>query len=353
MQKKIIIIIPNWNGAIDLPASIDSILAQTYTHFSLVVVDNGSTDDSRAVIEAYMQRDNRVEGIFLDKNYGYTGGVNPGLKQAIEQKAAYAAPFNNDARADKHWLEHLVAFLDAHPTYGIATCTFLHSDGKTIDSTGDLYTVWGLSFPRGRDQPTAVHTQHTLDIFGASGGATLYRVSMLEKIGIFDEDFFAYYEDIDLSFRAQLNGWKVAYVESAVAYHERGKTSNRLANRKAGDSAATPFLTEQFMKNLPYIIVKDVPAGLLWHVLPRFAFAYVLFFWRAVSDGRGMSACKGTLLFWCKLPKKLAQRRTIQKHRTVSNDYIWGLFVHDLPPHAGKLRVLRASWWRLIGRRAA
>ncbi|MET0779838.1 MAG: glycosyltransferase family 2 protein [Candidatus Saccharimonadales bacterium] len=353
MQKKIIIIIPNWNGAIDLPASIDSILAQTYRHFGLVIVDNGSTDDSRAVIEAYKKQDARVEGIFLDKNYGYTGGVNPGIQLAIDQKAAYAAPFNNDARADKHWLGHLVEFLDTHPKYGIATCTFLHSDGKTIDSTGDLYTIWGLSFPRGRDQPAATHKQHSLDIFGASGGATLYRVSMLEKIGVFDEDFFAYYEDIDLSFRAQLRGWKVAYVAGAVAYHEQGKTSNRLAKRKEGNTTATPFLTEQFMKNLPYIIVKDVPAGLLWHVLPRFAFAYTIFFFRAMSDRRGMSAFRGIVLFWCRLPKKIVERRAIQKNRTVSNKYIWSLFVHDLPPNAYKLMRLRALWWRVTGRRAS
>src|SRR4051812_27073347 len=107
--------------------------------------------------------------------------------------ADYAAPFNNDAVADEKWLENLVGYLDSHKSAGIACCKLLSADGKTIDSTGDYYTVWGLPYPRGRGESEIDKYDSDTDIFGASGGASLYRVSMLKEVGLFDEDFFAYY----------------------------------------------------------------------------------------------------------------------------------------------------------------
>lgn len=347
----VFVVIPSWNAEQDLPACIDSVLAQSHAALSLVIVDNGSSDDSRKIIEHYQQKDARVRSIYHDKNYGFTGGVNPGLELAIAERATYAALFNNDAVADKDWLKHLVAFLEAHKQYGIAACSLLHADGKTIDSTADLYTIWGIPYPRGRDEPAAKRFGLSTDVFGASGGASMYRVKMLQEVGLFDQDFFAYYEDIDISFRAQLAGWKVGYVPESVVYHEQGKTSARLAGRAAGDRRANPFTTSQFMKNLPYIVVKDVPFGLLPKILPRFLLVYTMFFFRAVLDGRGWPALKGLLTFWVKLPKKLIARCRIQKNRKVSSAYIWSMLTHDLPPNAHKLKKLRSAWWQITGRR--
>src|SRR5688572_23307126 len=112
MKMSVFVIIPNWNGAADLPAAIESVLGQSHRDLALVVVDNGSTDKSRHIIEIYQQRDSRVRSISLDNNYGYTGGVNPGMELAIKEGAAYVAPFNNDAVADKDWLKKLVGFLE-------------------------------------------------------------------------------------------------------------------------------------------------------------------------------------------------------------------------------------------------
>jgi len=338
MQKSIVVIIPSWNAAHDLPKAIDSILAQTYKNFKLIIVDNGSTDDSRKVIEKYKKQDARISAIYRDKNYGYTGGVNPGFEQAIAEHADYAAPFNNDAVADKNWLKHLADFLDTHADYGIAACNLLHIDGNTYDSSGDQYSVWGLPYPRDRDLPVRNNDQPG-DIFGASGGASLYRVSMLKQIGLFDQDFFAYYEDIDLSFRAQLAGWKVRYVPASKVFHEQGATSKRMANG---------FTTYQYMKNLPWIIAKDVPLRYWWRVIPRFIVAYNLSFLNAaLKNGKGGPAIKGVAKALVLLPKKLLQRRSIYKDRKVSDEYIWSLFLHDLPPTAHKLRKFRSMWWRI------
>jgi len=341
MQKSVFVIIPNYNGADMLAASVDSVLKQSFRNFTLVIVDNGSIDDSRTIIERYAAKDDRVRGIFRDNNYGYTGGVNPGLELAIAEKADYAAAFNNDAVADKNWLKHLVEYLNKHDEFGVAACDLLHTDGKTYDSTGDQYTSWGIPYPRGRGEKISNRYKDQLLIFGASGGASLYRVKMLEQIGIFDQDFFAYYEDIDLSFRAQLAGWKVAYVPASIVYHGIGMTSGAMYSG---------FTTYQYFKNLPWVIIKDVPLDLWPRIVPRFLLAYSLFFVNSILHGQGGSAFKGWVVSWWRLPKKLAERRHIQKQRVVSSAYIWSLFLHDLPPNAHKLRKLRSLYRKLMGK---
>lgn len=340
MKNIVYVVIPTFNAVHELPQAVDSVLAQSYRDFQLIIVDNGSTDGSREVIEAYIKKDKRVRAVWHDKNYGFTGGVNPGMRLAIEESIDYVALFNNDAIADRDWLIELVTFLEANPSFGIATCKLLRSDGKTYDSTGDIFTTWGLSYPRGRNEPAQDQYDHATTIFGASGGASMYRVSMLRKIGIFDDDFFAYYEDIDLSFRAQLSGWKVGYVPTSIVRHEQGVTSNRIKG----------FTTYQTMKNLPWVIWKNIPTRLLWRILPRFKLAYVLFYVSAIRRGQGSSATKGFVRMLWLLPRKMKERRAIQASRTVPIEYIWSILTHDLPPNAYKLRRLRSLWWRLRGR---
>lgn len=344
MKHKVYVVIPNLNGAQELPRSVDAVLAQSLRDFKLVIVDNGSTDQSRHIIEAYKKKDPRVAAIYRNKNYGYTGGMNPGLKMAIQDGADYAAGCNNDAKPHKDWLKYLVQFLDANKAYGTAACALLHADGKTYDSTADEYTIWGLPYPRGRGEPVKGQYDHNTDVFGASGGASLYRVAMLKEVGLFDQDFFAYYEDIDLSFRAQLAGWKVGFVPQAIVYHKQGATTNRLPSG---------FTTYQTMKNLPLVLVKDVPGGIFWRVAPRLLLAHILFGLSAVARGQGGAALKGWFVGLLLLPKKIIERGRIQRGRKVKPTYIWSKMLPDLPPNAAKLRALRAWWWKLIGRKAA
>jgi GT2 family glycosyltransferase len=271
---------------------------------------------------------------------GFTGGVNAGIRKAIELGAQYVALFNNDAVADEDWLKHLVTFLDKHEEAGIATSKICDAHKTHLDSTGDIYTIWGLPFPRGRGEEFSGKYDEDTWVFGASGGASLYRIKMLEEIGLFDDDFFAYYEDVDLSFRAQLAGWKVGYVPAAMAYHEIGATSGKLKG----------FTTYQTMKNLPMLLWRNVPFRLLPVMVPRFYIAYNAFYISAVQRGQLWPALKGELAFVAKIPKKLAQRRKIQKNRKVSVEYINSMLVHDLPPNARRLRNLRVKWWRLRGK---
>lgn len=330
------VIVPNWNGKDGLKACLDSLQAQTLKPH-IVVVENGSTDGSVEYIQKYYPD---IELIIHDVNKGYAGGVNPGFKRAIEDNASYAAPFNNDAVANKNWLKELVAYLDTNPEIGIAACKVLTSDGKHMDSTGDQYTVWGLPYPRGRGESDITKYDKDTEIFGASGAASLYRVDMLKEIGLLDEDFFAYYEDVDISFRAQLYGWKIAFVPSSEVYHEISATSNKIKG----------FVTYQTMKNQPLLLYKNVPRKYLWRIGWRFMFAHCLFYVRAFQRRQGWIATKGDWKGTMLLGKARKQRKIIQANRKVTDEYIWGMLTHDLPPNAHALRKIRSFWWKLTFR---
>lgn len=276
-----------------------------------------------------------VELVVNKKNLGFAGGVNSGIRKVMN--GDYIALFNNDAVADKDWLEELVNVMDGSKKTGIATSKILDENGKKIDSTGDMFTEWGLPHPRGRGEPESDKYDDKTNVFAGSGGASIYRVSMLKEIGLFDEDFFAYYEDIDISFRAQLAGWKVKYVPSAIVYHKIGATSQKIKG----------FTTTMSMKNLPWLTIKNVPSKYLRKVLPRLYLAMFFFWLRAITRGQGMYATKGLLISIIKLPKKLLERHKIQSSRKVSDEYIWNIIVHDLPSNATALRKLRDKWLKV------
>jgi len=323
---RISVVVPNWNGKDDLPACLDSLLAQTES-CRIIVVENGSTDGSLEFLKSNYPQ---VELIVHQKNLGFDGGVNAGIRKSLADGDEFVALFNNDAVADKDWLKYLIADLETHQEAGIATCKFVSSDGTHIDSTGDLYTTWGLPYPRGRGEPINDKYDSEVEIFGATGGATLYRINMLKQIGIFDEDFFAYYEDIDISFRAQLAGWKVRFVPESVAFHQISATSSKIKG----------FATYQTIKNLPWVLHKNAPASVYWRIWPKFFIAYHSFVFAAIARGSVGPALKGYGKMLLLLPKKTVERWRIQHNRKVSSSYIWNLFTHELPPNAHKLRKL-------------
>lgn len=330
---RVSVVIPNWNGEQELPACLDSLLAQTL-NAEIVVVENGSTDGSKELLYG---RYPQVTVIPLPFNTGFAGGVNAGLRYAADAGHDYSALLNNDAVSDKSWLKNLVEAMHSNSHAGIVTSKMISDTGEYLDSTGEIYTTWGLPYSRGRREASINKYDEQKNIFGGSGGASLYRHKMLAEIGFFDEDFFAYYEDVDLSFRAQLAGWKVLYAPDAIVRHHIGATSSRVRG----------FTTYHAMKNLPWLAIKNIPKGLLRKVLPRLFLAYTLFFGRALMRGQGWAALKGSSWMWLKLPKKIRQRRSIQKNSKVSLRYINSILTHDLPPDARSLRLLRAFWWKL------
>jgi hypothetical protein len=296
----------------------------------VLIVDNGSVDNSKLLLDEYQsQHQDKVDVIYNPANFGFAGGVNTGIEWALNENYEFVTLFNNDAIADKNWLKNLIAA--AKPKeIGISTGLLLHADGKTIDSSGDWYSTYGLSYPRGRNHKTSTAPEAGF-VFGASGGASLYKTELFKDIGLFDEDFFAYYEDVDISFRAQLAGWKVAYNPDAIAYHKQGATSKRIPG----------FTIYHTFKNLPLLFLKNVPGGLLLSIGVRFYPAYWLILGNAIAHGNGGPAIRGALRSWLLGFKKLGERRDIQKNKQVSTVYIKNLLWNDLPPDQTGLRRLR------------
>lgn len=324
---KVAIIVPNWNGADFIANCLASLENQTLKP-DIVVVDNGSDDSSVEIIEKNFPQ---VRLIKNPKNLGFAGGVNIGLSYALDNSYEYAGLFNNDAVAEKTWVEKLVKKLEKKPELGAIAGKLLKKNGKTIDSTGDLYSAWGLPIARQRNEKTEKAASKDELAFGATAGACIYRAQAVKDVGLFDEKFFAYYEDTDFNFRLQLRGWKVFYTPDAVAYHAIGSTSGRLSG----------FTTYQTLKNLPMLFFKNVPFGLMPRMLPRFFIAYYSIFFSSIFNGRAQSAFKGHLVFLTNIPHVLIQRRKIQKVKRVDNQYLRSIIYDDLPPDAYKLRRLR------------
>jgi len=334
-----VVIIPNLNGDEELLDAVKSLTEQSLAPY-IIVVDNASTDDS---VEKLERKYPDVEIIRNRRNEGYAGGVNPGFRRAIELGAEFAAPFNDDAVADKRWLKQMVEFMQGNSHFGAAAPKVVSADKERLDSTAECYTIWGLPYPRGRREYDTHKYDTQLDIFAASGAACIYRIKALQEVGLLDEDFFAYYEDVDLSFRLQLAGWKVAFVPGSVVYHHIGMTSSRTKG----------FTTYQTMKNLPLLWYKNVPKQYFWQVGRRLFLAQILFFGRAVTRGQGWVACKGAVKSGLLIIKKHGQRKRIQRSRKVTDEYIWKMIVHDLPPNAAALRQVRAMWRKLMRRNGA
>lgn len=330
-SSRVAVVVLNYKGIEDTVECIASLSKQTYDNMTIVAVENGSHDGSTEKFKDLQKTyGDKLVTLFNDKNLGFDGGVNTGIRWAMENGCDFVALFNNDATADKDWVQYLVETIQTKKT-GIATGLLLREDGATIDSTGDWFSKWGLPFPRNRGD-SADSAPEAGFVFGATGGATLFSIPMLRDIGLFDEDFFAYYEDNDISFRAQLAGCKVYYDPRAKAYHKLSQTSNRMPSG---------FAVYQTFKNLPLVYIKNVPLGLLLPVGIRFYPAYWLMLGNAVRRGAGVPALKGALMSIVLGIKKLPTRWNIQRSKKVSTRYIKDILWDDLPPDQTGLRKLR------------
>jgi len=330
-MDSVLIVVLNWNNLADTEQCLASLHTQSYPDFTILLVDNGSTEHgTNAGLERFAEQYGKQLVILRNKqNKGFAGGVNTGIRYALELDFTYVALVNNDAVITEDWLETLVA-TSKKENSSLTTGLLLHEDGKTIDSTGDWYTTWGLPFPRGRNNPTKEAPKGGA-VFGVSGGGSLYTTSLFRDIGLFDETFFAYYEDVDVSFRALLAGHTAYYEPRAVAYHKQCATSRTIPG----------FAMKQTLKNLPLLFIKNVPTSMLVSIGVRFWLAYILIAGKAILSrniGPALSGLlQGVWLFWT---HGLPERFRIQQHRRVASRKVSKLLWRDLPPDQTGLRKL-------------
>jgi GT2 family glycosyltransferase len=345
-KPRVFVVIPNWNARDFVGECLQALERQTLPH-EVIIVENGSTDGSAEFIRETFPH---LQLLAFPDNAGFAGGVNRGIRPALEQGADYVVLLNNDAIPAPDWLECLVRTAETYPEFGIITSKIRYLDDSRLDSTGDFYTTWGMPFPRGRSEVDEGQYDKPDQqvVFGASGGASLYRADMLRQIGLFDERFFLYYEDVDISFRAQLAGWPVRYAPTAVVRHCIGGTSSRFKNRHGKrNETATPFSSDTprpssfaryySARNFIYLYTKNMPARLFWTYLPLFWVSWALLMASDLKAGLIMDNLKANASALMHLPGVLVDRWRIQRGRRVSTEYIDHLLYHGRPP----LQVLR------------
>jgi len=254
------VIIVNYNGRAYLDACISSILAQTYPRIEIIFVDNNSTDDSIDYIKVKFPS---VVIIACNENYGFAKGNNIGIKAA---KGDLVATLNTDTKVTSRWVEELVQGISSDEKVGMCASKMLFmKEPGLINSTGICISRSGACWDRGMfEQDKGQHDSCT-DVFGPCAGAAIYRKNMLEEIGLFDEDFCAYMEDVDLAFRGRLAGWKCLYVPNAVVYHFHGGTSGYFSdytvyhgNRNIIWNAFKNFPKQFLITSLPWIICRNL-----------------------------------------------------------------------------------------------
>jgi GT2 family glycosyltransferase len=305
------VIIPNWNGIQHLPVCLDALRAQTYGHIEVILVDNASSDGSQQLVaDQYPE----VRLLALDRNLGLTGGNNAGFRAA---RGEVLVSLNNDTEADPRFVEALIAALVEHPEAGMAAAKMLLFDRRdTIHSAGDGYGLDGIPFNRGVWQRDEGQFDRPGWIFGGCGGAVAYRRSMLDEVGLFDESFFMYCEDVDLNWRAQLAGWRCWYTPQAIVYHKLSAT---------GGGPIASFHTG---RNTLWVIAKDYPGSLLRRYWSRVLRAQWQVSREALHAWRGEAArarLRGQLAGLLGLPRMLRQRRAIQASRRVTDEYLGDL----------------------------
>ena len=313
-MNTISIIIVSWNGKKFLSECLDGLRQQTYQEFSVILVDNGSNDGS---IDFVNRNYPEVRTIALSKNVGFSAANNIAL-QTVQTK--YVALLNNDTVSHSLWIKSLVEALESHPEAGFAASKMLLYDNpETIDRAGDTYTRAGTGLLRGRGESGSKYNEQEW-IFGACAGAALYRTLMLNDIGLFDEDFFLLYEDVDLSFRAQLKGYKCLFVPEAVVYH---KASSSIVY----DSPISVYYSH---RNLEWVYIKNMPSDLVLKTIWLHAIYDIAAFFFFAANGRIKEFIKAKWDALKGMKRILKKRSQIMRNRRVDDDYIWGLLDKEL-----------------------
>lgn len=296
------IVIPTFNGVQHLPVCLTALRRQTLPPHQVIVVDNASTDATRDVITRDYPE---VTFIRLPENRLFTGACNTGIRASTGEAIAL---LNNDTEADERWLENIAAALISHPEAGlVASKLRLFDQRDRLHSAGDTYSVRGLPANRGVWQKDAGQFD-TEYVFGACGAASVYRRSMLDKIGLLDEAFQFSCEDVDMSWRAALAGYKCVFAHHAIVYHKVSATGGGVLNSYYDG------------RNFIWLIAKDMPAGLIRQNLGAILGAQVRIAWSAVRAWRGQAArnrLKGQLTGIVTLPRMLRKRRAVQATRVI------------------------------------
>jgi GT2 family glycosyltransferase len=313
------IVIPTYNGIEHLKICIDSLLKQTIRDFKIILTDNGSSDGSDEFVKKEYPD---IEIIKLEKNFGFAKAVNIGIKKSLsDSRISHIVLLNNDVECDKCFLEELLNGFISKDIGSVTGKMMNYFERNKIDDAGNFIKMIGSPFARGFGEIDNGQYDSPEFIFGACAGASVIKREVFETICLFDEDFFAYYEDVDFSFRAQFAGFKCYYNPKAVCYHKHGATT----------SSDPGWKTMMCEKNLIALRVKNYPLSLYIKLQPLFFVGRLKRYFDFLIDHSFkvfLYALKGYLLGLIYIPKLFRKRKHIQMLQKVSKCNFYSITKH-------------------------
>jgi len=272
------IVIPNYNGEKYILDCIASIYDQIENKREIIIIDNHSTDRSVYLIQEHYP-DTTL--IINDENVGFAAAVNQGIRAASGQ---YVILLNNDAFAREGFVQALYECISSDPSIFSAAAKMLrYSEPHLIDNAGDEFTIFGWAYKAGDGRPSEAYDKPRV-IFSACAGAAIYRKEVFEEIGYFDERFFAYLEDVDIGFRANLHGYKNVFCPKAEALHIGSSTTGGKYN---------DFKVQISARNNVWLLFLNLSAPALLISMPLFLLGFLLKFLFFLKKGYGKAYSTG------------------------------------------------------------
>jgi len=317
-QGRLSVVIPHWNAKQFLPVCLTALANQTHPDVEVIVVDNASSDGSQEYIKTEHPAVRLIE---LPTNQGFTGACNAGMEAATGE---FISLLNNDTEVVPEWAAAIVGGFNQFPDAGmIASRMMLFDKRDHFHAVGDFYQVDGIPGNRGVWQQDMGQYDDPSYVFSACGGASAYRRSMLDDIGLLDHDFFFSCEDIDLGWRGQLAGYRCVYIPAARVYHMLSATgSGTTASYYVG-------------RNTLYVLFKDYPRELWrkhWAQILKRQAGIAFDAMRAWRGAAARARLRGMGAAMLHLPLLLKKRRAVQASRRVTIDYVESI----LSPSAGE-----------------
>lgn len=313
-DPSVLVVIINRNHGNYLRECLDALRNQSYSEYRTIIIDNDSTDGSPEWIEKTYPE---IHLCRFSKNHGFSFALNYAVSIS---KDPFILSLNPDVYIRRDFIFKLVIGINQNARYGIAAPKLLSADDpEYIDSTGLFVNRSRGTSDRGQGELDLGQYDGKLDVFGASGAAVLYRRAMLEDVAIdgeyFDENFFAYYEDADISWRAQLRGWSSIFVPTAIATHVRGSGDTLRKQRTLNVLGPRLALRNRYLTT----IKNDTSTSFIADIPIIFATEFIRFFYIVI---RFPTALLGFWDIMLLLPSTWQKRKKIQKSRTVDNNLI-------------------------------
>ena len=299
------IVIVYWNSAEYLPRCLDCLSQQTFKNFEVILINNGPFDkEIEEFGQKYEKLNLRVE--HLASNLGFAKANNIGARLA---RGRWLALLNSDAFPAPDWLEQILQAANRCPEFSFFSSRQIQfNEPDTLDGSGDEYHISGLAWRRFYNHPAKTYGLNEEEVFSACAAAAIYGREDFLKVGGFDESYFSYFEDVDLSFRLRLAGGRCLYVPQAEVYHVGSASSGKTSD----------FVIYHGHRNMVWTFFKDMPGYLFWWHLPLHIATNFFFAFSFLLKGKGPAILRAKIDAFSRLPAIIPQRRQIQSARRAS-----------------------------------